>query len=208
MGKVARYYLRWWAMYMAAIAAFFGADIALCTALGPGWFGAIYLNMANYLFLLMHGIVMLQLMQFANLLLGCGVTRKALAGGYVLALGSSAVLTMAAGKAMTWLCRTLVPREGDPFTSAIAETPWWLLLLLALACGAMMGNFAVLAAKGGWAVFGGILLMLLHMALILGLPPLCMLLGNFEKVLVAAGLLVLAAAGLAASVRHLHRLAL
>lgn len=208
MGRVARYYLRWWALYMAGVAVFFAADIALCLVFGSSWFGALYLNMANYLFLLLHGIVMIQLMQFAGLLLGCGVTRRVLTGGWLLTVGVSSVLTVLLGKGMTWLGRTLVPQEENGFTTAIAGMPWWLLLLLALACAAMMGSFAVLAARGGWAVFGGILLMLLHMALIMVLPILCTLVGSAEKALMAAGLLALAAAGLAAGVRHLRRLEL
>lgn len=208
MGQVARYYLRWWALYMAGVAAFFAADILLCLVFGSSWFGALYLGMANYLFLLLHGIVMMQLMQLAGLLLGCGVTRRALTGGWLLTVGVSSVLTTLLGKAMTWLGRALVPQEGNPFTSAIADMPWWLLLLLALAGGALMGNFAVLAAKGAWAVFGGILMLLLTMFLIMALPALCALLSNAEKALMAAALLALAAAALIPCVHHLRRLAL
>ncbi len=208
MGRVARYYLRWLGMFLAAIAAIFAADVALCLVLGSDWFGGIYLSMANFLFLLMFGIATMQWMNFAALLLGCGVTRKALTGGWLLAYGAGAVLTAALGEGLGQIAAALVPRELVSLSAALADMPWWLTLELALFCGALMSDFAVLAARGGWAVAGGVLLMMLAMFLLMGLPALCALLGAAEQALLAAGLLALTAAGLVPVVRRLRRLEL
>ena len=208
MGRVARYLLRWLMMFLAAIAAFFGGDIALCLVFGSDWFGGIYLSMANYLVLLMFGIAVMQWMSFAALLLGCGVTRKALTGGWLLAFGLGAVLSAALGRGLNWLTAALVPRDLAALSAALANMPWWLTLELALFSGAMMSSIAMLAARGGWAVAGGILLMMLTMGLLIALPALCALLGGAERALLAAVLLALAAVGLIPCLRHLRRLEL
>ena len=161
MGKVARYYLRWLAMFLAIIAAFFAADIALCLILGSDWFGGIYLSMANFLFLLMFGIATMQ-------------------------------------------------PELASLSAVMANMPWWLTLELALLSGTMMSDFGILAARGGWAVAGGILLMMLTMFLLMALPALCALLtpGGAERALLAASPPALTAIGLLFILRHLRRLEL
>ena len=208
VSKVTWYFLRWLAMFLAAMAAIFAADIALCMVLGSDWLGGIYLNMANYMVLLMFGITAMQGMTFAPLLLGCGVTRRALAGGWLLAFGTGAVLTAALGWGLNRFSAALVPQELVSLSAALANMPWWLALELALFSGAMMANFSILAAKGGWAVAGGILLMMLTMVLLMALPAVAALLGNAEKMLLAAVLLALAAVGLIPCLRHLRRLEL
>lgn len=217
--------------YHAVIAGFIAADLLLARIFGQGSIFFIYVNMFQYLFMLMHAICISNICGlYARLALGLGATRRQLVVGYTVATAFSAgvtVLLSLASFAVTPL--VLGPISGDTLQAAMgpamAGGGIWFVLVPMLGAGAAFGWVTILKNRKGWrsvVLIVAVFIAVIGLCLVLPLVVLLMMangeggvpgvlsfgvLNTLRWVAMGSGL-VLFAVFYALTVRGLRRLAL
>ena len=224
--RPALYFCRQILSYHLIMAGAVAADLALVRVFGQGSIFFIYVNMFQYLFILMHAIGISNICGlFARLTLGCGATRRQIIVGYTVAMLVSALaatLLSIASAAATPL--VLGPLAGDSVQAimgtVLAGGGLWYLLIPMLGAGAVFGWMPLLKNRRGWrAVVLIAAAMIAVIVLCLVLPLLALLLMadgehaylgfvNIVRWATPVGGAVLFVVFYALTVRELHRLAL
>lgn len=185
--KPALYFCRQILSYHLIMAGAVAADLLLVRIFGQDSIFFIYVNMFQYLFILMHAIGISNICGlYARLALGCGATRRQIVAGYTAAMAVSAFAATAlsaAAAAVTPLA--LGPLAGDSVQAimgtALAGGGLWYLPVPMLGIGAVFGWLPLLKNRRGWRS------VVLIVAVIIAAIALCMVLPLVALLLMADG---------------------
>ncbi len=224
--KPTLYFCRQVLMYHLVMAAAVAADLLLVRIFGQDSIFFIYVNMFQYLFIMMHAIGTANICSLhAKLALGFGATRRQIVVGYTVVMVVSAfaaTLLSVASAAATPL--VLGPIAEDSMQAlmgtAVADGSLWYMLIPMLGIGAVFGWVTILKNRRGWRsvlLIGMVMIAAIALWLVLPLVVLMMtadgdsdylaLLNIIRWVPLVSGL-VLFAVFYALTVRALRRLAL